>query len=73
MTAMITRNPLGFHSVEALRKDRISNAEYYRDNILTAFILLVPALTRDNLLFPQTMQGRTLRKNLEPFVQTMGC
>jgi hypothetical protein len=42
MMVRIVWNPLGFHLVEALPKDRIFNGKYYRDNILTAFIPLLP-------------------------------
>jgi hypothetical protein len=43
MMVTIAWNSLRFHFVEALRKDRIFNAECYRDNILTAFLPLLPA------------------------------
>jgi hypothetical protein len=38
----IAWNPLEFPLIVALPKGRTSNAEYYRDNILTALIQLQP-------------------------------
>jgi transposase len=62
MMVTIAWNTLGFHSVDALSKDSILNAESYRDNILTALILLLPAPDERQLAIqadnarPQTAQ-----------------
>jgi hypothetical protein len=44
---------------------RTFNAEYYRDNILTALTQLQPETTGENSLFMLIMQGLTLLKNVE--------
>jgi hypothetical protein len=61
-------NPLGFHVLKALRKGRTFDAEYYRDNILTALISLRPEAAGGNLLFMQIMQRPIRFKSVSPFV-----
>jgi histone-lysine N-methyltransferase SETMAR len=46
----IAWNALGFHLVEALLKGMHSNAEYYRDHILTKLIRLRPQAGERNLV-----------------------
>jgi hypothetical protein len=53
----ITRNPLGFHSLNVLPKGRIFNAEYYPDNIFTVLLWLRRRSMGENTLFLQTMQN----------------
>jgi hypothetical protein len=50
MMVTITRNPLGFHLLDALPKGRIFNAEYDRNNILTPLLSVRPQVDGRNLI-----------------------
>jgi hypothetical protein len=59
----ITWNPWRFHVIETLAKDRICNAEYYRDNILTARMALLPeAGGRQLVIHPDHARTHAVQK-----------
>jgi hypothetical protein len=68
MMVTIAWNPFGFHVLWAPLKDKTFDAEYYRDDILTALVSFRPEGAGGNLLFMQAIQLRSV----SPFVPTTG-
>jgi hypothetical protein len=64
-------NRLGFHLVKARANGKIYNAEYDRDDILTALIQFLPEAGGMKLILMLTMPGLIQPDHVEPFVQKM--